>query len=98
MGKFIDKIYAGKIWAIENDRGAWLVEVGASVTFERHLHRGSAIAHGVITFPIRTNAYGVVTHLKVGSVEGEPAPILVPVSNFRSVQHRAYAAPRPQLR
>ena len=88
----------GEIWAIENHRGAWLIGVGTPVTFERPQHRGFAIAHGVIASPIRTNAYGVVTHLKVCNVEGERAAILVPVSNFRSVQQRAYTAPRPHLR
>lgn len=74
-----------EIWAIENDRGAWLVEVGTVVTFERLQARGLAIASGVVDAPIRTNAHGVVTHLKVRNVEGERASILVPVSTFRSV-------------
>lgn len=83
----------GHIWAIENDYGAWIVDVGAAVTFDRQQYNGHVLASGIVDAPIRTNAHGVVTHLKVREVHGEPRSILVPVSTFRSVRPR-----RPVLR
>ena len=78
----------GQIWAIENDHGAWIVEVGAAVTFDRLQHDGQVLASGIVDAPIRTNPHGMVTHLKVRGVHGESRSILVPVSTFRSVRAR----------
>lgn len=77
-----------QIWAIENDHGAWIVEVGAVVTFDRLQRDGRVLASGIVDAPIRTNVHGMVTHIKVREVHGEPTSILVPVSTFRSVRPR----------
>ncbi len=87
----------GQIWAIENDHGAWIVEVGAAVTFDRLQHDGHVLASGIVDAPIRMNPHGMVTHLKVRGVHGESRSILVPVSTFRSVRaRRRVSSPCPR--
>lgn len=89
-----------QVWAIANDHGAWIVEVGASVTFDSLQRDGRVLASGIVDAPIRANSRGMVTHLKLRNVAGESRSILVPVARFRSVHPRRRTqrnrAARPQ--
>ena len=77
-----------RLWALVNERGSWLVGVGTRIEFFRETicPAGPNTATGIIDAPVRQNAYGMVTHLKVKGVDGEAKPILVPVRNITRVE------------